>query len=86
MTTRVVVCYRSATDLAAILIIEMAATNSFEPGEAVSLPTGGAVYRRDEDRQRLIVRREGTRIELQAPLDRNRDDLMNAAASLVAVR
>jgi hypothetical protein len=64
----------------------MAATNAFEPGEAVSLPTGAAVYRRDADRQRLIVRREGTRIELQAPLGGNRDDLMNAAASLVAVR
>lgn len=83
---RVVVSYRSATDLAAILIIEMAATNAFEPGEGVSLPTGAAVYRRDADRQRLIVRREGTRIELQAPLGGNRDDLMNAAASLVAVR
>jgi outer membrane lipoprotein-sorting protein len=82
---RLVVAYRSATNLGAAIVIEAASAVGPEPGEVVALPSGPALYARDNDRHRVVVRRDGTRIEVQASLDLSRDDLTKIAASLVAV-
>lgn len=83
---RVVVTYRSSTDLAAVLIIESAGRGGREPGETVALPSAGSgLYINDGVRQHLVLNREGTRIELQASAGISRDDLVKIAGSLVAV-
>ena len=83
---RLVVTYRSSTDLGAVLIIESAGSAGPGPGERVALPGGGSgLYWNDGARQHIVLNREGTRIEVQASLNVSRDDVVKIAGSLVAV-
>lgn len=72
-------------NLGAAIVIEAASAPGLEPGETVALLGGTAYCMRDNDRQRLVVRRDGTRIEVQASLDLSREDLTKIAGSLVAI-
>jgi DNA-binding CsgD family transcriptional regulator len=76
---------RSRTDLVAAIVIEAAGAPGPEPGEVVALPWGVATYTRNRERQRMVVRRDGARIEVQGSLDLTRDELAKIAGSLVAL-
>lgn len=82
---RIVVTYRSPTSLGAAIIIEAASAPGPEPGEIVALPGGVGNYTRDNNRQHIVLRRGGTRIEVHGSLDLSRDDLTKIAGSLVPV-
>lgn len=82
---RSVVQRRSRTDLVAAIGIEAARAAGPESGEEIALPGATATYTRDRERQRMVVRRDGARIEVQASLDLSRDELARIAGSLVAV-